>query len=99
MVLSRRRTSLEILSVVVFSKIHRDCGTWKVALFYFYRPSSGLGRAQVPYPRLTPWVAFCRREAAGFCGFRRLQGGCVSFMANLLHASDYGRRLRIDNFF
>src|ERR1700680_4394641 len=30
---------------------------------------------------------------------RRLQIRCVSFMANLEHASDDGRRLRIDHFF
>src|ERR1700730_14499018 len=34
-----------------------------------------------------------------FLPHRRLQIRGVSFMANLGHASDHGRRLRIDNFF
>src|SRR5438552_28093 len=42
-------------------------------------------------PRLTPWAAFC--------GFIVCRSVVFPDMANLGHASDYGRRLRIDNFF
>ncbi|PYX59701.1 MAG: hypothetical protein DMG76_04765 [Acidobacteria bacterium] len=51
MVLRRRGgKSLEILNVVVFSKIHRDWGHWgrKVGLFYFFRLSPGLAEPKLP---------------------------------------------------
>src|ERR1700738_3094643 len=80
-----------------FRKIHRDCRTWRLVCSLSSAPLRGLARPKLPTPGLRRGLHSGRRYL--LVSAASSADPVCSFMANLEHASDDGRRLRTDHFF
>src|ERR1700680_689395 len=74
-------------------------GRWEGWFILFLSPLSGAWPSPSSLPTAYAVGCILPPLRGWFLRLHRRQVRCVSFMANLVHASDYGRRLRIDSFF